>query len=232
MPKKKIQENSRQFFTLFLITLIIGTFAVLGMIKILSNMDILWSFFNPEEAAIKDDQIAPSAPVIIPVPKYTNKNVITIEGYSEKGATVTLFSGNLKKQDELVDNDGRFSFNDVPLNGEKNKFYLTAKDTSDNESSKSEEILVIFDNVKPKLELSEPIDRSRFVGEDKKQVNVKGTIELGSVVFVNDAYAIVNSTGSFTYTLTLTQGENKIKVRAEDQAGNEEKKEVTVFFNP
>jgi len=233
MPnKKKIKENSKQFFTLFLITLVIGTVAVLGMIKILSNLDILWSFFNPEEAAVKVDQIAPSAPVIIPVQKYTNKSEITIVGYTEKGATVILFSGNLKKREVIVDNDGRFAFNEIPLSGKQNRFYLTAKDKSDNESEKSEEILVIFDNEKPKLEINEPINGSRFVGEDKKQVNIAGTTELGGVIFVNDAYAIVNSAGNFTYTFTLTQGENKIKIKAEDQAGNEENRELTIFFSP
>ncbi|HLD24982.1 MAG TPA: hypothetical protein VJB96_03645 [Patescibacteria group bacterium] len=61
---------------------------------------------------------------------------------------------------------------------------------------------------------------------------VRGKTVAGGEVFVNDSETKADSSGNFSATLTLDEGENYILVVANDAFGNYAEKEFTVTYSP
>lgn len=236
MTKKNLKTSEKfiytRFFSIFLITVFVGITVGFGFVIIFRNIDILWNFFNPDDVTNSDDIIPPPPPILLPLPKATNKELITIEGYSEEGAKVTCSSSNLSAQQEVADNQGHFVFNDIRLQKGENEFYFIAKDSANNESSKSEILKITLDTEKPKLEIISPKNGAQIRGEENKQVKIIGKSDPETNIFVNDSLAITDNQGNFYFFLTLISGENKINLKAADEAGNTQSEEITLWYSP
>lgn len=63
-------------------------------------------------------------------------------------------------------------------------------------------------------------------------LTVRGKTAIGAEVFVNDIESKADSSGNFSATLTLDEGENYILVVANDSSGNYAEKEFTVTYTP
>jgi len=58
-----------------------------------------------------------------------------------------------------------------------NTLYLTAKDTSGNESQKTIVYTITFDNKSPDLTVESPSDGTSFFGTRQRQIDIKGKVD-------------------------------------------------------
>jgi len=180
------------------------------------------------KAISQNDTIPPGPPKFNYFSPFTNQQTVSVSGTSEPGATVKLnFNGNT--QEVLVDKDGNFTFN-LQLNSGENNFSTTAVDPSGNQSQKSKDYKITFDNKPPALTVNSPTDGSSFFGSNQRQITIQGTTEVGCQILINDRIVSVDDNGNFQYTTTLNDGANPFTIKSTDQAGNTTEKDITLNF--
>jgi hypothetical protein len=159
------------------------------------------------------DTEAPS--LNLSLPEIIKGDRIDIKGTTENGAEVKLSVNGEFSGRDIADEGGRFAFSEIFLKGnEANTISLESVDNAGN----SESFLgtVFSDLNKPELTLEELPDLV-----DTPNVPLKGTISEESIIeiFVNDQ-SIANLEGTEIDTsLSLEEGENKIKIVITDLAG-------------
>lgn len=187
----------------------------------------------------KDQQLAKKAaqnqqiilpPTLIQSFTATNSATITVNGNAVAKQKIELFVNN--NLTDIVDtkDDGSFSFQNVSLNSGINTIASKAK--ADNKESGASNILTIsFSNKAPSLSVDSPSDGQTFSGGSQQDVIVKGKTDADVKVTVNGFWAIVDANGNYSYSLHLQNGGNPIKVIAQDAAGNQTEKDLSVNFN-
>ncbi|GEM_PF-3400166 len=108
------------------------------------------------------DVTAPTIPVITNVsPAYlTNAASVNITGTAEKNASVLVYRDNEAVAVTTVNGTGSFAVAVSLLANQQNKFTLTARDASMNESNKTAVITVTHDNILPVFESITPAEGS------------------------------------------------------------------------
>lgn len=229
-------QNLKRLFLSLLGIILILTFLYFFAVIFLSNVNLFWGIFRPgwSESSGKQDRIPPPPPYLQSVPKATNQDSLRISGFSEPGAKVTLFRGGAKIGEVVVDSEGGFSFEEVKLFEGENKIYAQAKDQAENESKPSTEQVTVYDKKPPKLVVESPQDKTVIEDEEERTVEIKGRVEdnLKVQITVNEQWTRADDEGNFSHRFRLEEGENKIKVVAKDEAGNETEKELTVSYEP
>ena len=181
-----------------------------------------------DKPIVAEDKTPPAPPRFNSFPDYTNQKGLTLSGDTESGATVKL-TFNVRDEETLADRDGHFSFN-LDLDNGENVFSAIAVDPAGNESQKSEEHKIVFDNKPPDLTIDSPAPGAQFFGSKQRQVTIQGTTESGVNVTVNERIVSVDDLGKFQYTITLAEGENKFNFKAVDPAGNTTESELALNF--
>lgn len=176
-----------------------------------------------------NDKTPPAPPQITPPPEATKEQKVQIEGKTEAGATVKLFL-NDKEDETVADKDGKFTVNFLLRKGE-NTFAASAKDLAGNESQKSKEYTIIFDNQAPILDISSPSDGTTFYGSKQRQILIEGKTEIGASLTINDRFVSVAEDGTFVFGTSLADGNNTFNIKAEDKAGNKTEKSLSVTFS-
>lgn len=178
----------------------------------------------------KQDNLAPSAPYIESLPEGTKEKSVEIKGLAESGSKVTLILNGERLKESLADGEGKFTFDNVALKEGENKITAVAKDDAGNESDPASEVTVTYKNSAPSLEIITPSENQLFK-DVENPIRVSGKTDSGAKVYVNDTLAIVDSSGNFEKYLVLRdEGENIIKLKSLDIAGNTTEKEVKVVF--
>jgi len=216
------------WLTIFSVVLVTMLFTV-GLKFLGGFADFLDSIFKQDESQ-KTSALnsSLSAPIIDSLPKATNEERITISGFSGNGSNVEIYR-NSNKIDQTDTYDGRFEFKDFLLNRGKNEISLKAVSRNGESSDFSKTITVILDKEPPKLEISTPEDEQHFSGNNR--VKIMGKTEPEAQVFAQGFLANVNSNGDFEITIPLeSEGENKIEIKASDEAGNSETKLLRLHF--
>lgn len=163
-------------------------------------------------------------PTLTMLPEFTNKERLTISGFSTTNAKVTLFLNGIQSGETTADSNGNFTFVDVSLKEGLNFIKIVA--SLDGET-KEEKALVTLDRKPPTLKVNEPKDQD--IVTNKSFINVIGQTEPEAKVFVNSIQATTNGNGNFNFVVGTSTGENKIIVEAKDKAGNSEKVELTII---
>lgn len=159
----------------------------------------------------------------------TNSASITINGTTTAQQIVQLYVN-----DDLVDSttakdDGTFSFKGISLTQQQNT--IKARVKKDNKLSDfSDPLIISYIQKAPSLTLDSPSDGQSFP-HDQSSVTVKGKTDADVRVTVNDFWAIVDSSGNYTYSLRLQNGDNQIHVVATDAAGNTTTKQIKVTYS-
>jgi hypothetical protein len=176
------------------------------------------------------DQTPPAPPKFSTFNDFTNQQAVSLSGFAESGATVKLtFNGN--EENTLADKDGNFTFNLALRDGE-NSFSAMTVDTAGNESQKTQEYKITFDNKPPDLNIDSPADGAQFFGSGQRQVTIAGTTEVRAQVTINDRIVTVDDNGKFQYTTTLNEGSTPFNIKSHDAAGNLTEKNLTLNFSP
>jgi hypothetical protein len=225
--KKSDWPLYRRFFIL------VGAIVIILLATYFIGLAILSQIGTREDTFTQRDRIAPSPPILTGVPQATNSAQLNIKGFAEVGTTVTLFLNSGENDSQLVGAEGQFNFEKVGLELGENEIHTTTTDNAGNESRQSTVYKVVVDQKPPKLEVIEPENGAIVKEEEDKQtfVLVKGEVEEGATVTVNDYQAIVREEGKFEYRLLLTkEDENIIKIIARDTAGNKTTVEKAIIY--
>lgn len=228
---KRTSDSTRRLISYGIISLIILiVFSVWGL-TLLANLSNIWDGLRGSPvSAPAQDSTAPPPPTLSPLAQYTNSPKVSISGSTEAGATVTLSRSGLELDQQLVGNDGQFSFKNVALKEGSNSFTARSVDAAGNESEESRPVEITLDTTAPKVTLDEPAEGSVT---SSQYVNFSGKTDPKAIVTVNDQQQVVSSDGSFSGTVTMTQtGSNAVVVVAADQAGNQTKVTRSVTYAP
>lgn len=227
-------EESRNFKKAGLfIVLTIGLLSLLfffGIPLMARFATFIAEFGKSDDPITKDDKIPPAPPRIEDLPEATNKFSLDLKGATETGATVIIdFNGQV--EEVLAGADGNFSKKVNLLDGD-NTLTLTARDPAGNISQPTDTYKIVYDGIKPKLSVGSPSDGAEFFGSGQRQVTIQGTSEFGVNLLINDRLVSIGEEGNFSFTTSLSEGENIFNVKATDKAGNESESTLTLQFNP
>ena len=225
------RKNTRSAILFIVLSIVIIAALFFYGIPVVGKFATFVSDLGKSGSAITStDKTPPAPPQFDNFNAFVNQQNVNISGSSEAGATIKLtFNGN--SQNVLVDKDGHFQFS-VQLDNGDNTFSAVAVDTAGNISQKTQDYKITFDNKPPNLTIDSPTDGTTFFGSSQRQVTIKGAAEGGDQVTINDRIVVVDDSGNFQYTTTLSDGSNKFTIKATDQAGNTTEKDITLNFTP
>jgi hypothetical protein len=230
--KQEIRSFRKAVFFGFLTVLIALALVFLG-IPAMIRLAIFLGDIRSSSQPVEPEDVLPPAPVSFQSPpEATNSAQFSLEGFAEQGATVEIFINDYSVKKVVAESGGTFQATGLNLKEGRNVIFATATDKTGNTSQASRKVTVIFDQKPPELEISSPEEGSEFSGDNEKRVSVKGKAEEGSTIMVNDKVVIVDFEGNFEYPLTLSEGENTIKILVTDKAGNQTGKEIKVKYSP
>jgi hypothetical protein len=223
------QKTKRNLFLSVLGTILMVIFVFKFGIPLLVNLSLFISGSknNQEQSKIQDPSfIAP--PILNSFPEATSSAEIIISGVAVKNQTVNLYINGSLVDNVTAKDNGNFSFEETISAG--NNVIKAKAVVKGKESEFSDPIATAFKSAPPSLNVSSPSDGQSF-SKDQNIAEVKGTTDADVKVTVNGFWAIVDDSGNFSYSLPLQNGENKIKITAEDIAGNKTEKEIKVNYS-
>ncbi len=183
---------------------------------------------KPDSPVDIADTTPPAPPQVENLPEYTNLKTIEIKGKTEEGAIIIIRANN-RNEEVVSDANGDFRF-EFKLNDGENLIDFMAKDSSNNESQKTETYKIIFDDQKPEITIESPSDGNSFYGQNQRQLAIKGKISEIVDLKINERVVSLKDDLSFIFSTTLSEGENKFEIKAKDMAGNENSTSLTVNF--
>ncbi len=181
-------------------------------------------------ATVQEDDVLPQVPFISAPLSATSSAHLELNGFSQKDFTIVVVNNGSETTRVQTQEDGSFKA-EVTLNEGENKLSAYAVSPKDSESGITQEYTVIFDNTKPKLEISEPKDGASVQGKKDQNITIKGVTDPDTKVYINDRLIFVSDDGNFSTTHRLENGDNGIAFKAIDLAGNITEKKITVKFS-
>lgn len=221
--KKRLVFISLGIIAVFVLVVTVGIPLIVGTSVLLGNLN------GNSPLSTSGDTTPPFPPVLSSVPSATNSANLKLEGYGEAQTTLFVILNGEEVKKALLPLDGTFSFNDLKLDTGENTLRAYLTDAAGNESELSDEITVTFKKTGPKLEITEPEDGKTY-DKNYQEITIKGKVDPGSQVFINDRFVSVKDDGSFEHRLRLSEGENILSIIGRDTAGNETKIERKVTF--
>jgi hypothetical protein len=158
----------------------------------------------------------------------TNSAEVTISGNADEGDSVKLYVNNAYTDKEDLESDKSFTFDGVTLKEGVNtvRAKVIAKGK---ESNFSDTLKISYYGTPPSLDIISPADGRAF-NHDQNPIKVSGKTTNNANITVNDHRAIMETDGNFEYSLFLHDGDNDIKVTAEDEAGNKTEKHIKAIL--
>ncbi|KKS90561.1 MAG: hypothetical protein UW69_C0008G0025 [Microgenomates group bacterium GW2011_GWA2_44_7] len=178
------------------------------------------------------DTLAPAQPFIFALPQATNSAELFVSGTSESDAKVEINVNGRLQTSTTSDKSGLFKSSRIVLSDGSNNIKVIATDKAGNRSLPSQELKIIFDNTKPQINIDQPQDGQKFVGVRQQNTTISGKINKRASLAINQRFVYVSPDGSFTTSLSLSNGENLIIAIATDSAGNYDTRQIKVTFEP
>ncbi len=238
MPRKSrlskgFQKKSRNTLVLSILAIIVILFLLFRYgLPIISDASFLFGRVTSSEESTNEnkDEKEKFVPIpnLDPLPKATNENTIKISGTSLSGLKVNIYLNGTKVDGVLVDNNGDFE-SELSLTDGENIIKAKAL-KKESESDFSDSVVIIYKKKGTDVTIESPSDGAQ-IGKNDNPVEVKGKSDPDSNVLVNDFQAIINSSGDWSYMLTLKGGDNEIKVVSTDAAGNKTEKIIHVNYS-
>lgn len=231
--RSKIEEaknKKRAYFFIVLTAIAVIIIFFYGLPAVVKFAAFLTEINQSSQPIDANDETPPPPPRLSNLPAATKDKKVEVKGNTEAGAKVTIYFND--EQEEIVaDSSGNFGIS-IELKRKENSISAIATDTSGNKSQKSEIQRIIYDTEPPPLEISKPADNSEFYGSRQRQLVIEGTTEENANLQINQRWVVVESGGSFTFTTTLQDGENKFTAVSEDAAGNKTEITFAVTYSP
>ena len=228
---RKLEKQTIKNLILSVLGIIIILIALIKFgIPLLVNLSLFVSGTKNQDQSTRNTSTFIPPPVLNSDHYATNSAQVKISGSASPNQVIDLYiNGNLVDKTETKD-DSSFSFETLLVPGEN---IIRAKAITENgkESSLSESLTITFKGDAPSLEIKSPQDDQVF-SKDKNSVEIKGATDPYVRITINNFWAIIDENNNFSYTLTLKDGENEIKIVAQDQAGNKTEKTLKITYSP
>lgn len=223
--QRKMTQQTLFIIVLALIVLVMFVFAVVpGLIRLTGL------FFDSSSVSFESsDTIPPRAPTISAPVSATHSASLVVEGFSEPESDVVLVLNGDESDRQTAEEDGKFSF-DIGLSEEENKLVFYAVDAAGNESPVSKTFTIVRDTTPPDIIVDSPQDGQRIELRKNQAITVSGSTEPRAKVYLNDRLLFAKSDGSFSSTYQLNEGDNELRFKAVDDAGNEAETVMSVHF--
>jgi len=225
--QKKQMVRTIIFYSVILICFFI--FILTVGLKVLLNASVFIANLTAKKAVqttSKSDDFIGSVD-IDNIPSATNSARIVVSGSILNYDTLTFFINGENIKETNISSQTSFSEEIGDLLKGNNEVYIQAKTKDLIEQKQSQKFTVTYKSDKPKLDIKEPQDNSKTSNTD---INVNGSTDKETFIQVNDGPVVVDSQGNFQTSVRLHDGDNKIKITAQDVAGNIEEKTITVTF--
>ena len=209
--------------------LIITTLVVFGP-SLFSRMSLFLANTRSADTDGQDEAGYLFPPTLDPSYEATNSAEFMLTGSGTASQKVVLYKNDEEEDETVVGADGHFEIGPITLSKGTNTFTAQIK-VDDKTSEKSNTINVLYKTEDPKLEITSPQDGETFTGETK-QVKVEGTTDVGNTLYLNDHIVPLSARGSFSTIHKLADGENKVRLKAVDTAGNDIETELTLQYRP
>ena len=227
---RRLESQSRKNLFLSMLGIIVVLVLLIKFgIPLLVNFSVFLSGQKKDEPSRSTSSMYLSPPVLDQTASATNSAEFIITGTAVKDEEIDLYVNDSLWDKKAAGDNGSFSFK-VTLQVGDNK--IKAKATKDDiESDFSNELEVIYKSGPPSLSVDSPTDGQKFE-KDQNTAQISGKTDEGVRVTVNGFWAVIDENNNFSYTLPLQNGDNSIKIIAEDQAGGKAEKEIKVTYSP
>jgi len=227
--KQEAKNIRRAVLFAFLSLILVLSLVFLGLPFLIKMAVFLGNIRSSSLPNEQEDNIPPPAPLLLPLPEATSSAQLNLSGFAEPGAIVEIFVSGISQKKIVADSNGSFSVDNLRLTEGRNEIYAIATDKAGNVSQSSEKLIVLLDQTPPELVILQPTNNATFYGMQKR-IEIKGETEEDASVVINDRLAVMEAGGKFRYSLTLSEGENKVKIVATDKAGNQTEEELTLYL--
>jgi bacillopeptidase F len=204
-------------------------FLALFGVKLLVGFSLFVDKLRGSTPNQQQTQIILLPPQLDPLPYATYSGEIRVSGKAKGDVTILLYVNEKQTERTKPKEDGIFTFLNVKMKNGVNVISAKATDDKDNASDLSEVLTIQVKTNKPTLDITTPSENEEITGE-KQITTVTGKTESDNSVTINDRFVVIKSDGSFSYDLSLKEGEQTITIVAKDQAGNETKMERKVTY--
>lgn len=226
-------EKTKKQIIFFVIAIIVFLFIAFQFgPRLLNAITSLTSGFRkPITEVVSKDNNTLETPFIDSIPNATDSASIVITGSSTySDAQVELYVNDALMDTVPLTDDQKFKFESVRLTDGQNIIRAKVK-KGDETSDYTRSYYVTYSQGAPKLEVSSPSDNQEFKRGDQT-ITVQGTTDPDNTITVNGFRAIVDETGSFSYNLNLSEGDNELTIKAQSASGKETEKKLKVTYHP
>lgn len=224
------QKAKRNLILAILLAIVIGVVFLFVAVPLIFQFAIDYAR-RKESGIVFTDTIPPQKPAFQPPEKFLKSKELQLSGYTEAGAQVELVLNGQSYATTTADEEGEFTFTENLDEGDYN-LIVNAADEAGNVNT-SAEYQVTVDVTTPTLEIEKPENDQVFTLRSEKVVQIAGKLSEQGRVYVNGSLVNTDEEGAFTTSLALGEGENTLKFRGEDQAGNAtEEQEIKVRYEP
>ncbi|MDO8610668.1 MAG: hypothetical protein Q7R95_09050, partial [bacterium] len=161
------------------------------------------------------------------IPTATNSATIIVGGSVVNYGKVQFFINGEEVKETTLTTSDNFNEEIGDLKKGNNEVFVKAIMKDDSSSKQTQVYNVILKSEKPKLEIKDLQDNQKV---SKPDLTISGTTDKETFIKINDMPIVVDANENFRFSLILKEGDNKIIVIAEDVAGNQEKKELTIQY--
>lgn len=227
--RQEEKKFTRKLITSLTIVAVSGIFVIFFGLPMLAKIVFFTSGPSQKQTQNSTDTSLLLPPALDPIVTATNSARINVSGYSISDATITVVVNGEESTKIPTDKDGKFNTSEIILKEGENKInaFVIKKDQ---ESSPSATYIVNYKKSSPKIEISSPPNGAK-IHQDSRDIIIIGNTDEGNRLTINDRFVIVQNDGSFSFKVTLSDGDNTIKLQAIDEAGNKTDQELKVIFS-
>lgn len=229
LKKEEVRNVRRAVFLGFLTFLLIGLVFYFGLPAVIKLAVFLGEIKSSSTPVESKDSTPPPPPQFFSLPEATNKKEINLEGYAEPQSSVEILVNLVSQKTVIADQDGKFSAT-IQLDSSKNEITATATDQANNKSQASETTSILYDNEPPSLEIAQP--QTEETTSNKSPTTISGKTEPETTLTINERIAILDQNGNFSYSFALSEGDNEVKIVAQDLAENKTEKTLKIKYQP
>lgn len=228
--KHRQKQNTKQIMLLIgMVFILIGVMFFVGFDSLINSAVLFTNLFKSktiEEGQIAEESFYGSVSLDTP-PIATNSATISISGQVTGFDSVDIYLNNVKAQTAMLDNETVFSEEIGRLISGENTIYVAARTKDGKNSKKTEKYSVFYKRDAPTLEISKPSNGETTRNAD---IAISGKTDRNTTVHLNNSPIVVDLQGEFETTIRLKEGENILRFRATDVAGNTTETEIRVTF--
>ena len=229
ISKHETQRILRQIIVLLCLTaLVIGVFIFILLPLAIRTFSSLSGSSSPVK---RGDALPPQTPVIFTIVEATNSADLSVSGFAQPETTITLYRNGSRVQETSPDAEGKFSFSSFMIAEGDNQLNVVSRN-KDNAEATSSIHNVVLDTQSPELNILEPLDKTAITRRREQAIAVKIQSEGGVRAYLNDKFLFGDTQGNYSGTFQLSEGDNTLRFRVVDKAGNQTEKEIMVSFRP